>query len=243
MLKKMQFDRLERTFEVLSKINPYIAKEVLDPKRQKNMTKEEKAVIKMQKTYRGYKARKLFSKILYEHYLKLDEEEKKLRDQQVEEGLRALHAKEIEDRIIDEEFISRQRKLRETSSAITIQRRFREHLKNPKRKLKKIEKVDKYAKYKEMLKTPLIFSEGEDSSDHEFESYISKATGININKTKIIAKKKIEEDEKHKEEKKTKKLNNLRAKYKSLIKLIDERSLVLKQLLEERADLMAALDE
>ena len=245
MLKKMQFDRLERTFNVLSKISPYIAKEVLESKKLNNMSKKERGVLKIQSVYRGFKARKHFSELLFEYYKKLEDEEEKIRKQQVEEGLRALQAKEIEEKISDNEFIERQRKLRRISAAVTIQRRFRAYLKSPKRKFKpkKEEKIDKYAKYRQIINTPINLDDDDlsDDSDPEFESYISKVTGVNIKKTKMSAKEKVEQQEKNEMLEKANEMETLRKKYLSLLKAIDERSSELEKLLEEKVNLMTAL--
>eukprot|EP01022_Parablepharisma_sp_SALTPOND_P005261 TRINITY_DN122014_c0_g1_i1.p1 TRINITY_DN122014_c0_g1~~TRINITY_DN122014_c0_g1_i1.p1 ORF type:complete len:320 (+),score=42.21 TRINITY_DN122014_c0_g1_i1:93-962(+) len=246
MLRKMKIDRLERTFEVLSSINPYIAKEVITSKKAAGKTEKACAAIKIQKVYRGHVARKHFAKLLFEYYQKLEEEEMAARAQQVEEGLRAIQARIFEDRISDKEFIERQRKLRRTSAAITIQRRFRKHLKDPKRKVNVVtKKVDKYAKYREIINTPIKdFEEDEkDGSGFEFESYIAKVAGVNLQKTKTLAKQKAEEDEKREAERKAGELVALQKRHQELIKLVEQRSEKLRQVLEERADILAALEE
>ena len=249
MLQKMKNTRLERTFEVLAAFNPYIAKEVFATKKLENMPLEVRSAIRIQRVYRGYVARKAFAKILFEYYQKLEEEEIAIRNKQVEEGLRAIQAKAIEEEIDTKEFLERQRKLRRESSAITIQRHFRKHLKDPKRiPVVQCKKVDKYEKYREMLKTPVKLVD--DDSDNEdltldptLESSLAKAAGVDIKKSKTMAQKTAEEDEKTEKIMKGKEIGNLENRYNELLKQVDDSSEKLKKALLERAELLAALDE
>jgi len=244
-MNKMKVDRLERTFEILASVNPYLAKEMFASKRLENMSPKSRAAIRIQKVYRGYSSRKIYAKILFAYYEKLEQEEIAERNRQVEEGLRQIQAQDFENKISEREFNERQRKIRRNSAAITIQRKFRKHLKNPKRiiNMKKPVKQDKYQKYREIINTPVKIDPEEPDLNSEFEMKIAKAAGVNIRKSKTLAKEKVEQEEQKENEYKKNEMSILRKRYMELVKLVEQKSKRLQEILEERADLMAELEE
>ncbi len=242
----MKNDRLQRTYDILSNISPIIAKEVITSLKTEGKSKEYIAALTIQRVYRGHVARKLFAKLLLKYYQRQEQEELDTRTRQVEEGLRALDARDIEEQIETKDFIERQRALRRAAAAITIQRRFRKHLKNPTRpSTRGTKKADKYQKYREALKKPVVFPEEDkgDDSDPEFEAYISKVAGVNIKVTKEEAKRKTQEDELREDEAKKKELEKLRKRYLELTGQVKKKSEKLKRLFEEKADLLNTLED
>ncbi len=122
--------RLMRTYEMLQEIDPLIANQVFGRKSEPVrvvMSARDRAAVKIQKVYKGWKARKQYLDLLYAQY---EEEEERTREtelRRMEEGMLLLDTIQLQQTLKDRQFLQRQHTLERTHAATLIQRAYRRH--------------------------------------------------------------------------------------------------------------------
>lgn len=122
--------RLLRTYEMLQEIDPLIANQVFGRKSEPVpvvMSARDRAAVKIQKVYKGWKARKQYLDLLYAQY---EEEEERTREaelRRMEEGMLLLDTIQLQQTLKDRQFLQRQHALERTHAATLIQRAYRRH--------------------------------------------------------------------------------------------------------------------
>lgn len=122
--------RLQRTYEMLQEIDPVIANEVFGRKSvsaQGARSAVDQAAVKIQKVYKGWRARKRYVDLLYAHYEEEEAREREVQSRRMEEGMVLLETIQLQQALKDRQFLQRQRTLEKTHAATLIQRAYRRH--------------------------------------------------------------------------------------------------------------------
>lgn len=123
-IKKNSYDR---TRAAMAAINPMLAKKVLPVPNE--LTIEEAAAICIQAHYRGYLARKLFVQLLYERFIKEEEEREAKTREQVEEGEILVENYRLNLEMEENTCLRKNLRRGVECDVITIQRAWRHHKK------------------------------------------------------------------------------------------------------------------
>ncbi|XP_078483931.1 uncharacterized protein LOC144744093 [Ciona intestinalis] len=122
-LNQIREERLQRTYDILSEISPYYAKEVMHI--NKELSKEDAAAVCIQKHFRGYLGRKVYLERLMD-YFEHEEELRKIKERdQMEEAELLIKNHQLENEIEDEILGEKNRQRRKLYYVITIQRAWR----------------------------------------------------------------------------------------------------------------------
>lgn len=121
-IKKNSYNR---TRAAMAAVNPTLAKKILPLPNQ--LSREESAAICIQAHFRGYLARKIFVQLLYEKYMKEDEEMEARRKQQVEEGELLVENYRLNLEMVESSCLRKNLRRGLECDVITIQRAWREH--------------------------------------------------------------------------------------------------------------------
>jgi hypothetical protein len=125
-------ERMRRTYQILQSYDPALAAEVFNQSRSRGSVEAESAT-KIQAVFRGYRARKLFTELLYEKYLEEERRQQELDLRRMEEGFLMLENLQLEAELQEKVFLSRQHEMERTHAATLIQRAYRrfKHLPTP----------------------------------------------------------------------------------------------------------------
>lgn len=123
-IKKNSYDR---TRAAMAAINPMLAKKVLPLPNE--VTVEEAAAISIQAYFRGYLARKLFVQLLYERFIKEEEEREAKMREQVEEGEILVENYRLNLEMEENTCLRKNLRRGIECDVITIQRAWRQHKK------------------------------------------------------------------------------------------------------------------
>jgi len=125
-------ERMKRTYQILQLFNPNLADEVFQkhiPKSQDPVFQDtlSKCATKIQKVFKGYKARKDYEELLYDNYIKEEETARQKEKLRMAEGLIMLENVRLEADIKEKQFLLRQNELERSWAATVIQRRYKEY--------------------------------------------------------------------------------------------------------------------
>ncbi|XP_078381119.1 uncharacterized protein LOC144663911 isoform X3 [Oculina patagonica] len=123
-IKKNSYDR---TRAAMAAINPMLAKKVLPLPNE--LSEEEVAAIIIQAHFRGYLARKLFVQLLYEKFVKEEEEREAKTREQVEEGELLVENYRLNLEMEENTCLRKNLRRGVECDVITIQRAWRQHKK------------------------------------------------------------------------------------------------------------------
>lgn len=123
-------ERMKRTYKILQVFNPNLADEVFDkllPKVPDPLSQNDlsKCAIKIQKVFKGYKARKNYEELLYDQYIREEETARQREKIRMAEGLIMLENVRLEADIKEKQFLLRQKELERNWAATVIQRRYK----------------------------------------------------------------------------------------------------------------------
>ncbi|KAK3600241.1 hypothetical protein CHS0354_032775 [Potamilus streckersoni] len=127
-------ERFKRNNTFLKSVNPIIAAEFL-PKIEKNISAEERAVVTIQRYFRGYLARKRYVDLLFEQFEREEKEQNLKKVKQVEEGELLVENHWLEVLIDDDKTTRHNRDRLLRSHVIVIQRAWRAYIDSKKASL------------------------------------------------------------------------------------------------------------
>lgn len=128
-VQQKYLERMKRTYRILQGFDAFLADEVFNQRRehtrQKTRRPEEAAAVTIQKRFRGYLARKLYTEMLYARYEAQENRAREVEFRRVEEGLLLLESQQLQQQIREKQSLSRQKDLQQNYAATVIQRWYR----------------------------------------------------------------------------------------------------------------------